>query len=186
MALLRTLNGPGLALIVVSGTAASWTVQAQAVDEYQVKAAYMYNFAKFVDWPAGALGSPTQPIAFCVLGQTPLSQALRDTLSGKVVDQRPLVFRQLSDSKLASKCQALFIGAADKKQMRQALDEVKSLSVLTVGEVENFTDDGGIVRFLLEAGRVRLEFNLEAAGEARLRISSRLLSLGRAVSKTWK
>jgi hypothetical protein len=177
VALLNTNSKAGLVLSVVIGAMVPRYATGQTADEYQVKAAYMYNFSKFVDWPAQVFDGPTQPIVFCVLGQTPLAPALRDTLSGKAVDRRPLVFQQLSDSKLAGKCQVLFVGSVDQKQMRQILDEVKSLPVLTVGEAENFTREGGIVRFLLDAGRVRLEFNLDAADSAKLRVSSKLLSL---------
>jgi hypothetical protein len=146
----------------------------------------MYNFAKFVDWPAQTFDSSVQPIVFCVLGQTPLSAALRDALSGKVVDHRPLEFRLLADSKQAGKCQVLFISSPDRKHLRQILDEVKSLTVLTVGEVEDFVEAGGIVRFVLEEGRVRLEFNLDAADDAKLHISSKLLALARTVRRTGK
>jgi hypothetical protein len=160
--------------------------QGPPVDEYQVKAAYMYNFAKFVDWPAKTFDSPTRPIVFCVFGQTPLSQPLGDALAGKVVGQRPLVFHQLTDSKQVGQCQVLFISSPDKKQLRQTLEEVKSFNVLTVGEVEDFTTEGGIIRFLLDAGRVRLEFNLDAADDAKVHISSTLLSLGKTMRRTAK
>jgi hypothetical protein len=178
VAILNAVAHPGLALIVVLGTMIPSGAQGQTADEYQVKAAYMYNFAKFVDWPAEAFDSPTHPIVFCVLGQTPMSRTLGEALAGKAVDQRSLEFRQLTDSKQAGKCQVLFIGTPDKKELRQALEEVKSHNVLTVGEVEGFTNEGGVIRFVLDGGRVRLEFNLEAADDAKLRISSKLLSLG--------
>jgi len=155
-------------------------------DEYEVKAAFLYNFAKFVEWPTQSSDQPTQPIVFCVIGQTLLSASLRDALEGKVVDQRPLVFRPLTDSKQAGTCQVLFIGSPDKKQLRQTLDEVKLLHVLTVGEVDDFTNEGGIIRFFLDSGRVRLEFNLDAADDAKLHISSRLLSLGRVLRREAK
>jgi hypothetical protein len=172
--------------IVVLGTVVPCAAQEPTADEYQVKAAYMYNFAKFVDWPAQTFDSPVQPILFCVLGSTPLSPALRDALAGKVVDRRPLIFRTLTDSKQAGKCQVLFVSSTDTKHLRQTLDAVKSLNVLTVGEVENFTNEGGIVRFVLEAGRVRLEFNVDAAADANLHVSSKLLSLGKVVRRGGK
>ncbi len=163
--------------------------QAQTADEYQVKAAYMYNLAKFVDWPSSAFESsaqpsPLQPIVFCVLGQTPLSRPLEDALAGKVVGRRPLLYRQLADSQPVSGCQVLFISLPDEKRVRQILDQIKSLHILTVGESQGFTGEGGIARFFLDAGRVRLEFNLDAADEAKLQISSKLLSLGRIVRNT--
>ncbi len=184
MAILNLFAEVLFALIVLAGAAGP--AGAQTADEYQVKAAYMYNFAKFVDWPAKTFDSPVQPIVFCVLGLTPLSPALSAALTGKVVDQRPLVFRQLTDSKQAGKCQVLFIGSPDRKQTRQTLDEVKSLNLLTVGEAEGFTNDGGVIRFVLDASRVRLEFNLDAAEDARLRISSKLLSLGKTIRTAGK
>jgi hypothetical protein len=170
-------------ILVLLGTMVPGAAQGQTADEYQVKAAYMYNLAKFVDWPSDAFESPSQPIAFCVLGQTPLSRPLEDALAGKVVGQRPLVFHQLSDSNQAGGCRVLFIGLADKIRLRQTLDQVKSLHVLTVGEAADFTGEGGIVRFFLDEGRVRLEFNLDAADDAKLRVSSKLLSLGKIVRR---
>jgi hypothetical protein len=175
-----------LALIVAFATLVPCASQGQTADEYQVKAAYMYNLAKFVDWPLEAFSSPSQPIVFCVTGQTPLSRPLEDALAGKVVGQRPLVFRQLTDSKQTGDCKVLFMNLADQKRQRQTLDQVKSLHVLTVGEAEDFTAEGGIVRFFLDAGRVRLEFNLDAADDAKLRVSSKLLSLGKTVRKGGK
>ena len=165
-------------LILLLGTMLPGAAQAPSADEYQVKAAYLYNFAKFVDWPAQTFDSPEQAIVFCVLGQTPLSQPLRDALGGKVVDQRPLVFRPLADSKQAGKCQVLFISLPDPKHLRQTLGEVRFLNILTVGEGEDFTNQGGIVSLVLDAGRVRLAFNVDAADDAKLHVSSKLLSLG--------
>jgi hypothetical protein len=183
VALLGVIAQTRLALIVALGTMVPCCAQGPTADEYQVKAAYMYNFAKFVEWPALTFESPTQPIVFCVLGQTPLSQALQDAISGKVIDQRPLVFRQFNDCKQAGKCHILFVSTTDVRQLRHILDEIKTFHALTVGEAENFAHEGGIVRFVLESGRVRLEFNLDAAEEAKLLISSKLLSLGRTVRK---
>jgi hypothetical protein len=183
VAFLSAVADSRLALIAVFATIVPCTAQGQTADEYQVKAAYMYNLAKFVDWPAEAFSSPSQPIVFCVAGQTPLSRPLEDALAGKVVGQRPLVFRQLADSKQAGGCKVLFMSLPDQKRQRQTLDQVKGLPVLTVGEAEDFTAEGGIVRFLLDAGRVRLEFNLDAADDAKLRVSSKLLSLGKTVRK---
>jgi hypothetical protein len=168
------------------GAAVPGAAQGQPADEYQVKAAYMYNFAKFVDWQPQTFESATQPIAFCVLGQSPLSQPLQEALNGKVVGQRPLVFRQITEAKQAGKCQVVFLGASDRKQLRQALDELKTHNTLTVGEVEGFTNEGGIIRFVLDMSRIRLEFNLDAADDAKLHISAKLLSLGKTIRKAAK
>jgi hypothetical protein len=118
-----------------------------------------------------------------VLGETPLRQALDEALSGKSIERRPLVLRQLADAKQAGKCQVLFISSPDRKRLRQTLNEVRTLTILTVGEDENFTREGGVVRFVLDAGRIRLEFNLEAADDATLHVSAKLLNLGTTVRK---
>lgn len=186
MAVLNALAVNLIALALLTGVIAPGAAQAQTADEYQVKAAYMYNLAKFVDWPSEAFERPSQPLVFCVLGESPLSRPLEDALAGKIVGQRPLVFHQLTDSKQAGDCKVLFISWPDQKRLRPILDQVKSLHVLTVGEVEDFTQEGGIVRFLLDAGRVRLEFNLDAADDAKLHVSSKLLSLGKTVRKADK
>ncbi len=186
MAVLGSVAETRIALILVLGAIVPGAAGGQTADEYQVKAAYMYNLAKFVDWPPDAFESPSQPIVFCVLGQTPLSQPLEDALAGKVVGRRPLVFRQLTDSNQAGACKVLFISLADNKRLRQILDQVKSLHVLTVGEAADFTEQGGIARFFLDGGRVRLEFNLDAADDAKLRVSSKLLSLGKIVRRSGK
>jgi hypothetical protein len=186
VAFLNTASIARIAVILGMEMIVPAAAQAQTADEYQVKAAYMYNLAKFVDWPADAFESPSQPIVFCVLGQTPLSQPLRDALAGKVVGQRALQFRQLADPKQAGDCKVLFISFPDKKRVREILDQVKSLHILTVGEADGFTEEDGIVRFYLDAGRVRLEFNLDAADDAKLHVSSKLLSLGRTVKRGGK
>jgi len=186
VAVLNAVKETRLALIVALGGMLAGVMPGQTADEYQVKAAYMYNFAKFVDWPAEVFDSPAQPLVFCVLGPTPLSRVLGETLAGKMLDRRPLVYRPLTDSSQAAKCQVLFIGFPDKSRLRQTLDEVKSFHVLTVGEREDFTAEGGIVRFVMDAGRVRLEFNLDAADDAKLRVSAKLLGLAKVVRRAGK
>jgi hypothetical protein len=186
VALLNAGSDTVIALVLSLGMVLPAAAQGQTADEYQVKAAYMYNLAKFVDWPSDAFETASQPIVFCALGQTPLNRPLEDALAGKVVGARPLVFRQITDSKQAGECKVLFINLPDKKRYRQTLDQVKSLPVLTVGEADDFTEQGGVARFLLDAGRVRLEFNLDAADDAKLHVSSKLLSLGKTMRKAGK
>jgi hypothetical protein len=186
VALLNSVADTLISLVLLGGVFIPGAAQGQTADEYQVKAAYMYNLAKFVDWPSDAFETPSQPIVFCVLGLTPLNRPLEDALTRKVVGARPLVFRQISDSKQASECKVLFINLPDKKRCRQTLELVKSLHILTVGEADDFTEQGGVARFLLDEGRVRLEFNLDAAADAKLHISSKLLSLGKTMRKAGK
>jgi hypothetical protein len=125
---------------------------AQTIDEYQLKAAFLYNFAKFVEWPALTFKTDTDPMRICVLGQNPFGGALREAVAGKAVLNRSFAFGAL-----------------------------RPTGILTVGETEGFAAQGGIVNFRLEGGRVRLEINIEAAERAKLRISSKVLSLAQIV-----
>jgi hypothetical protein len=154
---------------------------AQAVDEYQVKAAFVYNFAKFVEWPAGAFKNPGDPIVICVLGRSPFGQSLDQAIQGKQIDGRNLVIREVAEVRECAGCQLLFIAASAKKHLPAVLEFLKTGSVLTVGETANFATAGGIVNFKLDAGKVGLEINVRAAERARLRISAKLLSLARIV-----
>src|SRR5579863_4598972 len=99
-------------LLLLLGTVLRVHAQAPAFDEYQVKAAFLYNFAKFVEWPSGTLGS-SNLIAICVLGQNPFGRVLEDTVSGKTVDGKAFVVRRVSDGKAAAPCQILFVSASE-------------------------------------------------------------------------
>ena len=166
-----------LSLILLLGTALQLYAQAPAFDEYQVKAAFLYNFAKFVEWPPGTFASPTEPIGICIVGQNPFGSTLEYMVQGKKVGDRGFEVRRLPDTQQAKGCQILFIGAAEWRRTRALLDAVKGPGVLTVGETDDFTVDGGMISFRLDGPRVRIQVDLQAAEHAKLRISSKLLSL---------
>jgi hypothetical protein len=155
----------------------------QAVDEYQVKAAFLYNFAKFVTWPQQSFQTSTDPILICILGPNPFGGALEQAIQGKVVEGRKLAVLQISDSKQASSCQILFIRSSERKRSPSFLAELKPIGILTVGETEGFADYGVVINFKLDGNRVRLEVNIDAAEEQKLRISSKLLSLAQIVGR---
>ncbi len=158
--------------------------QGQSLDEYQVKAAFLFNFAKFVEWPAQTFRSPTDPINICILGQDPFGDALEHAVKGKTVETRVfLVPFRISEVHQASGCQILFISSTERKRVRAILAELKAPGVLTVGETEGFAVQGGMINFKLEDGRVRLEVNVEATERGQLRISSKLLNLAQIVRK---
>ena len=166
-----------LSLFVLLGAALPLSAQAPGFDEYQVKAAFLYNFAKFVQWPPGTFASPTDPIGICGVGQNPFGSTLANMVQGKMVGARAFAVRQFADTQQANQCQILFIGAGEWKRTRVLLDAVKSPGVLTVGESDDFTVLGGIISFRLDGPRVRIKVDLQTAERAKLRISSKLLSL---------
>ena len=147
--------------------------------EYEVKAAYLYNFAKLVDWPAPARG----PLVIGVYGEDPFGGALHRAVDGKNIDGRPLVVQRLSRLDQLKGCHILFIGLSERRHWRAVLSAVQGEAVLTVGESEGFLDAGGKVNFTVEQNRVRFDINLQAAREAGLRISARVLHLARVVKE---
>jgi len=176
-------NIAGLIFIVFIATAALFfklTVSAYShaestpFDEYQVKAAFLYNFTKFVEWPAGALGAK---ISICTLGDDQFGGYL-DLLNGKVVDGRPLVVRRNVDLESANSCHVLFVCPGGYR-VSDVLQKTGNHPVLTVGETKSFTAAGGIISFVVRENRVQFEINADAARRAGLKISSQLMKLAR-------
>jgi hypothetical protein len=174
---LRLSLGIGVGLLVGA------IAHGQTLDEYQVKAAFLYNFAKFVEWPSRAFHGPSEPIAICVLGQDPFGGALQETVKGKEAAGRQLLVRNISDVRGPGSCQILFVSSSERKHFSSILAGAKRGGLLTVGEAAGFATAGGIINFKLEDGRVRFEINVEAAQQNELRISSKLLSLAESVKK---
>ncbi len=150
--------------------------------EYQVKAAFLYNFAKFVEWPADALSDSAAPIVVGVIGEEQFSEVLAQTVAGKTVNGRELVIRRGKVGQDLRNCQLLFISSSERKYLPQILGSLRGSSVLTVGETEPFARLGGVINFFVVEKNVRFEVNVDAATRARLRISSKLLALARIVA----
>jgi hypothetical protein len=136
-----------------------------------------------VEWPAEAFQAPAQPIAICVLGQNPFESALEEAVRGKVVGNRKFVVLETVSAQPAGTCHILFVAASERKRSHAVLGEIKSCCVLTVGETEDFIANGGMINLSLKDGRVRMEIDPAAAERAKLRISSKLLSLAEIVKK---
>ena len=144
--------------------------------EYQIKAAFLYNFVKYVDWP----GAGRSTITIGVLGKNPFGSAL-ETLNGKVANGKTLAIRHLAGLQDARGVDVLFVSASESDHVRQIIDAVLQQPVLTVGEVGGFAQSGGIINFTSEGNRVRFEINPDAAERAGLKISSQLLRLAKVV-----
>jgi hypothetical protein len=149
--------------------------------EYQVKAAFLLNFTKFVEWPPVAFDGADSPIAICVLGSDPFGSSLDQIVAEEVVSGRKVVVRRIKRPPQAKLCQALFISMPEK----EVLNILSSLGpgVLTIGEGESFVRDGGMIAFVVENHRVRFGINETAAETAGLKLSSKLLSVARSVEK---
>ncbi|HWD17899.1 MAG TPA: YfiR family protein [Verrucomicrobiae bacterium] len=145
--------------------------------EYQIKAAFLFNFAKFVEWPPAALGSDTAPMIIGVLGDNPFHNDLERTIQNKAVGGHPLLVKYLRAPDEAVRCQILFISSSEKARLPQILQAVKGASVLTVSEMDHFTTSGGMINLVLQADKIHFQINNTAATDVRLKISSKLLAL---------
>jgi hypothetical protein len=156
---------------------------AQTTEEYRVKAAFLHNFPKFVEWPSHAFKNSTDPIVICILGKNPFGDVLDEAVSGKTADGRPFSVRQVADVAQARLCHILFISASERKRQRSILDALVGTGTLTVGENDTFAEEGGVMNLKIEGGSVRLQINVKAAAQQQLHISSKLLSLAEIVKK---
>jgi len=157
----------------------------QPFDEYQVKAAFLYNFPKFVQWPAETFQTAAEPLAICVVGQDPFGRSLADTVAGRAIEGRSLVVRHIPNVKQAAGCNVLFIGAAEYKPSLPALAELKP-GILTVGESGASGAAGLVINFRVDDGKVGFDINVGVADREKLQISSRLLSLAHSVESGHK
>jgi YfiR/HmsC-like len=151
------------------------SAQSLSSREYEIKAAYLYNFIKYVDWP-----SYGDTISIGVLGNDPFGPALAP-LNGKMVKGRRLVTKHLDSVREAQQCQIIFVSSSEKQRLQEIFESLRSARVLTVGETQGFADGGGIINFIEENNKIRFEINAEAARRTGLNISSELLKLARLV-----
>jgi len=182
-------------LIVVLGMTVNWTsstADAQAGDasdssEYLIKAGFIYNFAKFVEWPAAAFSQADSPIVIGVLGADPFGSVLDHIVEDKKIGARGFIVKRYKwgkDLKDLKDCKIVFVSASERAHVEDILQSVKGLPILTVGETPGFAERGGVIRFTLEDNRVRFEVNVDAAHQADLNISSRLLTLAKIIGQT--
>jgi hypothetical protein len=167
--------------LVAAAVLVTTSSPAQTIDEYRVKAAFVFNFAKFIQWPKEAFKTPVDPLVICVLGQDQMTNSLREAVSGNSIDGRPVTVRQVAMGQVSCACNILFVGSSAVKHFRTGPKE--PAGILTVGETPGFAADGGVINFKLEDGRVRFEINVAAAERQQLRISSKLLSLAQVVKR---
>ena len=144
--------------------------------EYMIKAAFLYNFAKYTDWPAQAFTSADAPLRFCILGRDPFGPAL-DIIKGKRVQDHPLEIRLLSRSAVAATCHILFVSASETDRLPLILGYLRHRPVLTVSDTPGFVKAGGIINLTKVGNKVRFEINREVVQASRLTLRSQLLGL---------
>lgn len=152
-------------------------------DEYRVKAAFLFNFARFVEWPPEAFTGPYAPLVLCVLGEDPLGRALDEAVADKKIDGRAIAVRRFSDARQSKGCRMLFVAPSERRRTLSVLEALDEPGLLTVGESDSPTAEGLVIIFVLEAGKVRFAINVTAAEREKLHVSSRLLSLAATLKR---
>ena len=149
--------------------------QGAQASEYDLKAVFLYQFARFVDWPANAFEAADAPLTIGVLGVDPFGSSLDEIVRNEVVAGRKLAVRRYHDVAETGACQILFISDSEADRLERVLATLKGRSILTVGDIESFATRAGMIEFLVVQERLRLRVNLAAANAANLKISSQLL-----------
>jgi hypothetical protein len=153
------------------------------IKEYQLKAVFLLNFAKFIAWPTTAFANAGTPFQICVLGENPFGSSLENIVRGMNVAGRSFAIRSVSAGRQAAGCHILFVGASERQRSRAVMAEIKGAGILTVGETNDFLANGGVIQFKLKDAQLRFEIDADAAVREDLKISSKLLSLGDARAK---
>jgi len=157
--------------------------QSSKPTEYEVKAAYLYNFGRFVEWPSRTGMAQLHSFNICVVGQDHFGAALSNTLADETIAGKTVAIKRIQGAQEATNCQILFISTSEESQLKQILTVLKGSSVLTVSDMPQFSRQGGMVQFVLDGSRVRFEINLASAERAGLTLSSELLKLAVNVRK---
>jgi hypothetical protein len=169
-----------LACVIASG---GWRVnadEAQAL-EYKVKAAFIVKFAMFVEWPASARSAGNEPFTIGILGQDPFGKDFDEAIKNERVNHRPVSLRRARELSELEGCQAIFISASESKRLAELLRGVERKPVLIVGEETDFAKHGGMIGFIKAGGKLRFEINLAAAERAGLKLSAKLLQIGKVI-----
>lgn len=172
---------PGFAIFIFL-YALALPAQQPKVSEYQVKAAYLYNFGKFVTWPASVVDK-TNFFAVCVLGQDPFGSTLDSIMAGEELDGKHLVVKRIATAQDAEDCRILFISSTEENHLKDILQTLDESGVLTVSDIPSFSRRGGMIEFVLDGDKVRFAINLSKAEASRLTLSSQLLKVATAVRK---
>ncbi len=175
--LVRTLV-PAAVLSVSMGFAAE-----PVSKEYQLKAAFIYNFTKFVDWPDHRSESKDSPFTIGVFGKNPFGDELNKLAQGRSVNGRPMIIKNITSTNEAASVDLLFVSDGQEELLGKLLGTIQSTGVLTIGESKAFADYGGIINFVTEADKIRFEINLDEAERGGLKLRAQLLKLAKNVRR---
>lgn len=172
-----------LTLSLLLGAAAGLARASEISKESQIKAAFVYNFLKFVEWPADKLTNNDSALTIGVLGKGPITSELQKAVKDRRINGRELVVKTVETAEAARGLHLLFVTASEDNRLDSLLAQTADASVLTVGESEQFAKRGGIITFVLEGDKLRFEINIDAAEAANLKISAQFQKLAKTVRR---
>ncbi|MDB6094700.1 MAG: putative transrane protein [Verrucomicrobia bacterium] len=158
-----------------AATGAASGASAATPSEYELKAAFLFNFVRFIEWPNLGMPPASQPVVIGVLGDDPFNGALDKIVSGETINGRRLVVKRFQRKDDVTLCQVLYISRSEAGRLGGLLGRLKGKAVLTVSDIDRFAYVGGMIGLVMEQGRVRLQINLDTANAGRLAISAKLL-----------
>lgn len=180
LSLARKLLTLAVACVIMS---ANLQAQQPKATEYQVKAVYLYNFGRFVNWSAGTQPRDSGPFSVCVIGADPFGAALDSTLAGETIDQRKVITRRISKAQEATSCQILFVSASENGRLKDILPAIDKMNILTVSDMPGFAEHGGMIQFVAQRDKIRFEVNLSNIERSGLSLSSELLKVAVTVRR---
>ncbi len=170
-------------VLLLLATCLPLVAQAPVPTEYQVKAAYLSNFGRFVEWPARTPLADGQPFHICVLGDDPFGSILDSALSGELIKHSPLVPKRITRVQDAAGCRIVFVSASEASRLKTIVAELERGNALTVSDIPQFAAQGGAIELVLVGKTVRFQINLAGSDRAGLSLSSELLKLALSVRK---
>lgn len=185
MAILRRLAlGPLALLSCATLLLTAPRALAQGGREYDIKAAMVFNFAQFVQWPTNALASTNSPFVIGILGADPFGRTIDQLTAGETIQGRPMVVRRLNTIEETVHCHILFVSQSEANNWSRVRGYLNNAPVLTVSDLDRFARRGGMIRLMMDQNRVKFRINRAAAKEAGLELSSKLLRLAELAETT--
>jgi len=155
--------------------------EAPQAPEYRIKAAFLYNFTLYTEWPASAFEKADSPIVVAIAGEDPFGSEMDLAVRGKTVRGRTIEVRRYAHASDVTKCHLVYLANSQVDELPGLLRRFPEGKPLTVGETEDFARSGGVIRLFVDENKVRFEVNTDAAGRSRLKLSSKLLQLAKIV-----
>jgi hypothetical protein len=154
--------------------------------EYQLKAVFLFNFTQFVDWPSNVFENDRSPLVIGVIGENPFGSYLTQTVSGEKINGHPLTVQYFKNEEEIKSCHILFVNIHETKKLEQVLEAVKSRNILTVSDQPDFLKQDGMIKFVTNNNKIKLQINMEACKESKMVLSSKLLRLAEIIKNPVK